>query len=135
MDESSEQRVPAEKSKDAAEPVLTGEDITGLYAGEIELVVVVPVDLKIVSELYACLQTIPELKILHTKGSLIRGSTITVAIAKPVPLVQIISSKLTGIEIIPESIPKDSVEKVNPNLWWDTKKRTLHRLKLISKQA
>ncbi len=86
------------------------QDSQPLYTGEVELAISVPVDLKMVSKLYNYLQTIPEIKIIHTTGTWDRGTTITVGLDKPMPLISIIS-KIGGIEAIPELSEKDSPGK------------------------
>ncbi len=85
-------------------------DSQTLYAGEVELAVAMPVELKMVSKLYNYLQTIPDIKILRTTGSWDRGTTITVVVDKPIPLISIIS-KTPGVEVTPELLQKDSSVK------------------------
>ncbi|MDD4876708.1 MAG: hypothetical protein PHQ86_06245 [Dehalococcoidales bacterium] len=63
------------------------DDDKSLFVGEVELAIAMPVELKMVSKLYNYLQTIPDLKILRTTGSWDRGTTITVVLEKPLPLV------------------------------------------------
>ncbi|MFH0768783.1 MAG: hypothetical protein V1932_04355 [Chloroflexota bacterium] len=61
------------------------------YSGEVDLIIAAPVELTMVSKFYNYLQTIPELKVLYTRGSWDQGTTITVVPDKPMPLVSIIS--------------------------------------------
>ena len=85
-------------------------DSQALYAGEVDLTMPVPVDMKMVSKLYNYLQTIPEIKILRTKGSWDRGATVTVALDKPLPLISVIS-KMGGVEATPELSEKEDPVK------------------------
>jgi len=76
-----------------------------LYAGEVELIIASSVELKLVSRLYNYLQTVPELRILYTRGSWDQGTTITVVLEKPMSLINIIS-EAPGIEVTPELLEK-----------------------------
>ncbi len=85
-------------------------DSQTLYAGEVELAIAMPVELKMVSKLYNYLQTIPDIKILRTTGSWDRGTTITVVADKPIPLISKIS-KIPGVEVTSELLQKDDLVK------------------------
>lgn len=88
------QETPSRKQKEAGSqetPTLLEVDSQELYTGEVKLVVLPPVDLKLVSQLYNYLQTVPELKVLYTRGSWDLGTTIVVAIEKPVALIKTIT--------------------------------------------
>ena len=65
-------------------PALLEADSQELYTGEVELVVLPPVDLKLVSRLYNYLQTVTDLKVLYTRGSWGHGTPIAVVLEKPV---------------------------------------------------
>lgn len=80
-------------------------DSQALYAGEVELIIASSVELKLVSRLYNYLQTVPELRILYTRGSWDQGTTITVVLEKPIPLINIIS-EAPGIEVTLELLEK-----------------------------
>ncbi len=109
--ELSEQHIREKKpAGNAAGMASLKRDSQTIYTGEVELAISVPVDLKMVSKLYNYLQTIPEIKIIHTTGTWDRGTTITVGLDKPMPLISIIS-KIGGIEAIPELSEKDSPGK------------------------
>lgn len=100
------------------------------FAGEVELAIDVPVDLKTVSALYACLQTIPELRILNTRGSATRGTVITVVLNKPLPLISLISAKMPNIELVSEAPEKDGGKPI----WLGQgKKPPTRRIKLVQK--
>ncbi|MDP2744160.1 MAG: hypothetical protein Q8P00_03725, partial [Dehalococcoidia bacterium] len=75
---------------------LSERDGQALYAGEVELVVGVPVDLKMLAKLFNFLQTTSEIKIHRISGSWDRDTTVTVAVDKPIPLISIISSRIPG---------------------------------------
>ncbi len=117
MEETLGQRPPEERPG-KEEKLTTGEtefaqlklDSQALYTGEVELDIPVPVELKLVSKLYNYLQTIPELKILHTRGSWDRGTTITVVLDKAMPLISLIS-KIPDVEVTAELPQKDSLVK------------------------
>jgi len=98
------------------------------FVGEVELVIEVPVDLKMVSALYANLQTVPELRILNTRGSATRGTVITVVLNKPLPLISLISAKMPNIEMLP-----DTTGKEKSGLLAQGKKPIARRIKLIQR--
>ncbi|MFC1906234.1 hypothetical protein ACFLV9_00090 [Chloroflexota bacterium] len=85
-------------------------DSKTLYTGEIDLVIAMPVELKVVSKFYDYLQTIPDMKILRTTGSWDRGTTITVVADKPIPLIDRIS-KISDVEVTSELLQVDSEVK------------------------
>ena len=58
-----------------------------LYNGEVDLILSPPVDFGRVSELYSHLQTLPEVRVLHTAGSWEQGTVVTVIIDKAGPLI------------------------------------------------
>ena len=86
------------------------QDSQTLYGGEVELAIAMPVELKLVSKFYNHLQTISEVKIRHTKGSWDRGTTITVVLDKPIPLISVIS-KMGGVKATPELSEKEGPVK------------------------
>ncbi|MEK7354181.1 MAG: hypothetical protein AABZ77_06725, partial [Chloroflexota bacterium] len=59
---------------------------------EVELVIMPPADLKLVSRLYNYLQAITDLKVLYTRGSWDQGTTIAVVLEKPVALIKVLTS-------------------------------------------
>jgi len=63
------------------------------------------------AKLFTYLQTTPEVKLVHSSGSLERGTTITVALDKPVPVISALSSRLPEVEPILEKSDKDSSTK------------------------
>ncbi len=87
--------------------VLSAQDSQSLYTGEVELTITKPVDPKMVSRLYNYLQSTPEIKFVRTSGSWERGTTITVALDKPIALISVLSSKIPEAEVIPERPGKD----------------------------
>ena len=111
-EETLEQRSPKERrGKEETEPSLPEPDSQSLYTGEVELTIAKPVDPSMVSKLYNYLQTTPEIKFARTSGSWDRGTTITVVLDKPIPLISVLSSKIPGIEVTPELPRKDSFVK------------------------
>jgi len=109
-------------------------DSQTLYAGEVELAIALPVELNMVSKLYNYLQTVPEIKILHTRGSWDRGTTITVVLDKPIPLISIIS-KIPGVEVTPELLQKDSLAKGAPSSLLKAGGKGVKRIKLTLKEV
>jgi len=95
---------PPEKREDREEtkPSLPKPDRQSLYAGEVELAIGVPVVPNMMAKLYNYLQTTPEIKFVRTSGSWNRGSTITIVLDKPIPLISVISSKIPEAEVTPE---------------------------------
>jgi hypothetical protein len=107
------EEIPARE--EASSTQLRPGDSQTLYAGEIELAIAIPVELKMVSKLYNYLQTIPDIKILRTTGSWDRGTTITVVADKPTPLISLIS-EIPDVEVIPELPQEDSSVKGRASL-------------------
>lgn len=104
------------------------------YAGEIELAIAIPVELKMVSKLYSYLQTISDIKVLRTTGSWDRGTTITVVADKPIPLISIIL-KMPGVEVIPELLQQDSSVKRKSSSRLKAGEKEVTRIKLTLKEA
>ena len=80
----------------------TTEEKRSLYTGEVDLSVEVPVEPTMVANLYNYLQTTPEIKFVRTAGSWNKGSTITIVLDKPIPLVSEIASRLPEADVLPE---------------------------------
>lgn len=130
-----EERLPEERpSRVEAKAAPVKLDSKALYAGQIDLVIPSPVELKLVSSLYNYLHTIPELRILYTRGSWDRDTTITVVLDKPIPLISIIL-KTPGVEVTPELLEKDVLAREKPSLLLKGEQRTAKRIKLILKEA
>ncbi len=108
------------------EPVPLKQDSHSLYTGEVEIAVAKPVDPKMVSKLYNYLQTTPEIKLVQASGTWERGTTITVVLDKPIPLISAISSKIPEAEALPERPEKDGFVKG---------KRGVRRIKLALKEG
>ncbi len=132
-----EQHLPEEElSEEEINPTqLEVVDSQTLYTGEVELVVAIPVDLKAVSKLYNYLQTIPDIKILRTRGSWDRGTTVTVVLDKPTPVVGIIS-KIPDLEVTAELLQKDSsVKRTRGSTRRGGKEVETKRIKLTLREA
>ena len=120
-----EHRPPEKKpGRGATKPDSLKQDSHSLYTGEVELAVAKPVDLKMVSKLYNYLQVTPEIKLVHTSGSWDRGTTITVTLDKPIPLISVLSSKIPEAKVTPERPEMDGFVKG---------KRGVRRIKLALK--
>ncbi len=131
-----ERRVPKERpDREEAKPDLPGEDSQAPYTDEVELAIAAPVNLKMVSQLYESLQTIRELRILHTSGSANRGTIITVVLESPMPLVSIISSKMPEVEATPELPGNSSSVEGKWNSLPGKEKKELRRIRLALKEG
>lgn len=113
-----EKETPAGTSKqeqkvEKREPrrVLTEEESKSSYHGEVELTIEVPVEPTIVSGLYSYLQTTPEVKFVRTTGSWNKGSTITIVLDKPRPLLSELVAKLPEADILPDEPQKSGHAK------------------------
>ncbi|MFQ6121816.1 MAG: hypothetical protein ACE5LA_01980 [Dehalococcoidales bacterium] len=127
VEEPLEQHPPEEKpSQEEPEPSLPKQDTHSLYTGEVELAVAKPVDLKMVAKLYNYLQVTPEIKLVHTDGSWDRGTTITITLDKPIPLISVLSSKIPEAEVAPERPEMDGFVKG---------KKGVRRIKLSLKEV
>ena len=109
-------------------------DSQTVYAGEVELAIAIPVELKTVSKFYNHLQTIPDIKILRTTGSWDRGTTITVVADKPIPLISEIS-KVPGVKVIPQLPQKDSSVKGSARSRQRAGGKGVKKIKLTLKEA
>ena len=116
------------------EPVLPKLDSQALYTGEVELVMTAPVELKLVSRLYNYLQTVPELKILYTKGSWDRGTTITVVLEKSMPLISLIS-ETPGVKVTAEMPGKDGSAAGKASSLLRGGEKVVGRIQLALKEA
>ena len=89
-------------AKEAPEVVLTTEESQSPYTGEVEINVEMPIEPAIVAKLYNYLQTTPEIKFVRTAGSWNKGSAITIALEKPIPLLATLVAKLPEANVLPE---------------------------------
>ena len=126
------EEIPAreETSPTQLEPI----DSQTIYAGEVELDIAIPVELKTVSKFYNHLQTIPDIKILRTTGSWDRGTTITVVADKPILLISEIS-KVPGVEVIAELLQQDSSVKGSARSRQRAGGKGVKKIKLTLKEA
>jgi membrane protein involved in colicin uptake len=120
--------------KETSRPASIILDSKAIYNGEVELFIPVPVELKMVSKLYNYLQTIPELKVLHTRGSWDKGTAITVVLDKPMPLISILL-KIPGVEVTPELLQKDSLMKGRPGFLLRSGIKEIEGIQLIIKKT
>ncbi len=102
-----EQKAPKKES----EIIVTEEESQSLYTGEVELTIGVPVAPAMVSNLYSYLQTSPEIKLVRTTGSWNKGSTITVVLDKPIPLISVLAAKLPLASVVPERLGRSGLVK------------------------
>ena len=76
-----------------------------MYEGEIELTIVPPVGLALLSEIHNELDKISEAKVLQTVGSWDKSTSIKVLLEKPMPLAQILT-RIPGVEMDQEMTEK-----------------------------
>ncbi|MBI2288692.1 MAG: hypothetical protein HYU83_06945 [Chloroflexi bacterium] len=88
-------------------PVLSAVDSQALYSGEVELTIASSAELSLVSRVYNYLQSVPELRILYTRGSWDQGTTITVVLEQPMHLIDVLL-KTPGVAVIPELLVQDA---------------------------
>jgi hypothetical protein len=122
---------PEEKADEAALPQ---QDSQSLYSGEVELAVGMPIELKMVSKLYNSLQTIPELRILHTTGSTNQGTIITIVLEKPLPLISELLSRMPEIKAAPELPGADRSAKGKKSALLRKDKKEIRRIRLVTKK-
>ncbi len=115
------------------EPAVSKLDSQAIYTGEVELLIASPVELQLMAKLFNYLQTVPELKILSTRGSWDQGTTITVVPDKPMPILDIIS-KTPDVAITAETLEKDELPLGRGSTILRSDKRRAKRIKLFLKQ-
>ncbi|GAI91953.1 unnamed protein product, partial [marine sediment metagenome] len=93
------------------EPAQLRQKDQTVYNGEVELDIDAPVDLNMLSKLYDSLQTISQLRILRTSGSVKQGTTITIVLEKPMPLIDILSSNIPRIQVTQVPPGEESLRK------------------------
>jgi len=103
----SSQEQPGEDTGDLVSETSELSDENNL-SGALELCIEKSVNLRTSIELFTYLQTIAELKIIRTQGSLDNSITITLTIDKPVPLVDLIKMRIKDIEVTSEPPNKDA---------------------------
>ncbi|MFC2067287.1 hypothetical protein ACFLUO_09650 [Chloroflexota bacterium] len=106
-----------------------------LYNGEVQLILDVPVNMKMVSELYDSLQTTRELRILYSTGSPNRGIAINIRVEKPIPLINLIASKLLGVKVTPDMPGRDNHESGRISSILDKRKSGIPRIRLTSRTS
>ncbi len=130
--EGTAEELPEQPSKD--KQALARLDSKTLYTGEVELVIASPVELKIVTKLYNYLQTVPELKILYTRGSWDRGTTMTVVLEKPLPLIGILL-ETPDVKVTPELLEKDSLAASKSSSPLKGGEKVVKKIQLVLKEA
>ena len=92
-----------EEKKEEKEPKSKKEkksdaDVSGMYEGEVELTIVPPVGLALLSEIHNELDKITEAKVLQTVGSWDKSTSIKVLLEKPMQLAKILT-RIPGVEM------------------------------------
>ena len=100
-----------------------------LYSGDVEMSVEVPVNLVAVSKLYNYLQSTPDLKVLYTKGSWDKATTIMISIEKPLPIIDMIS-RIPGINVVAKTSHSESEIKGASASLLGTKKDEIKKISL-----
>ncbi|MFC1929036.1 hypothetical protein ACFLXK_05510 [Chloroflexota bacterium] len=116
------------------ESALPKLDSQALYTGEVELTIASQAELPLVSRLYNHLQTIPELKILYTKGSWDQGTTITVVLEQQMPLISILL-QTPGVAVTPELLERGVLARGKADSPLRGGEMAVKRIKLILKEA
>jgi len=126
-----EEPLPMEEAR-LTQPQLL--DSRSIYNGEVELAIAIPVELGLVSKFYNYLQKLPDMKILHTRGSWDKGTTIAVVLDKPTPLIGRLA-KIPDIEVIPELDDKAGPDKETASSLRRGGGKGVRRIKLTLKEA
>ncbi|MEK7354018.1 MAG: hypothetical protein AABZ77_05890 [Chloroflexota bacterium] len=128
-----EKPLPEEKpEKQGATLVPQKLDSEAVYDGEIELIMAAPLDPAALSKLYSYLQVTPDMKVLYTRGSWDRGTTITVTLDKPLQFIGMIS-RIAGLKIAPGLPQKEERLKGTSSSLLGAKSKKLTRIDLILK--
>jgi hypothetical protein len=90
-------------------------DVSGMYEGEVELTIVPPVGLALLSEIHNELDKIAEAKVLQTVGSWDKSTSIKVMLEKPMPLAQILT-RIPGVEKDQEMTDKGNFKSSSTKL-------------------
>ena len=104
-----------------------------IYDGKVQLILDMPVNMKMASDLFDALQTIRELKLLHTTGSPSRGIVFNIEIEKPIPFIDMIVSKVPGAVVTPETQGRYDYESSKTSSVLNREKSAVHRIILTSK--
>jgi len=130
-----ERRFPekgSRKGKDkSVSPILDNKE---LYAGEVEFAIDPQVELQLLSKLYDYLMTLPEMRVLYTQGSWEAGTTITVAIEQPIPLMKLIS-EIPGVAVTAEILEENNPAKRRLSLLPGMEDKEVEIIKLVLNEA
>lgn len=89
-----------------------GQDKQSAYSGHVDIVMLAPINTNVVTKLYNYIHTTPEIKLISTSGSWNKGTTLTVNVDKPIPLMSVLSSLLPDLEIKTALPDKDAASKI-----------------------
>ncbi len=89
-----------------------GRGRQSLYSGSVEIVMEVPVNPNTVTKLYNYVHTTSEIKLISTSGSWNKGTTITLNVDKPIPLISVLSELLPDSEVKPILPEKEASSKI-----------------------
>ena len=107
-----EDQVEQKPQVDFVPPHDTGTYDASHLEGEVDLRLIAPVDLAVMSEILAELQTNPEVRIMRTVGSYDKGTTITILLDRALPLVGLLA-KIPGVEIDSQTdLPRGTDERL-----------------------
>jgi hypothetical protein len=89
-------------------------DVSGMYEGEVELTIVPPVGLALLSEIHNELDKITEAKVLQTVGSWDKSTSIKVLLEKPMQLAKILT-QIPGVEMDEKMTKKGNFKSSTTN--------------------
>ena len=115
------------RKDESVAPILDEKE---LYRGEVEFVIPPQTELQLVSKVYDYLLTIPDLRILYTKGSWDQGTIITVTMEQPMPLMRLML-KIPGVAVTPNLVEEDTSVVEKSSLSPGEKEKIVKRIKLI----
>ena len=97
------------------EAVLPTKSEQVYYTGVIDLVIIPPIRLNLLTKLYDCLQTTPQIRVKRTVGSIKQGVKIVISLEKPMPLISLLVSKIPEIKVTQttDSQLEHIIEKAN----------------------
>ena len=93
--------------EEAVKPIVgsaqPGGESPTIQEHSVDLHLTAPVELSVASRIYAVLHATPEIEVLRTVGSYDKGTTITLLLKKPLPLLVDMLTAIPGVEVAPET--------------------------------
>jgi hypothetical protein len=113
-------------------PARINIDIHTIYSENVELVVNVPIEPAAISRFYNNLEMTPEIKVLYNSGSWDRGTSITVYLEKPMPLLETITG-MQGLDVSVLAPKQRDNSKRSANTLLGNNKKKITRIDLFIK--